>query len=222
MYCKEWCLVKRTNPELTIIPLRCKCWTCEECQPGRRLRLIAEGLQGFPNTFMTLTTWRRPGACPEAAARALVKAWRTVRQEYLKKHGKRSLPFLAVFEATTAGWPHLHIIARSKWIDQKWLSRRMDELIGAPIVDVRRIEKRARAVRYVTKYVGKEPHRFVGVKRYWRSLDYLLPSADHVEPEEGVIIPWRIVRENWITYAREQEPMWRESNFERHQVTLKQ
>jgi len=208
MFCEEWCLVKRSDPCTTIVPLRCKCWTCEECHPRRRSRLIAEAMTGYPNTFITLTSRRQPGRSPNAAAQALVNAWRAVRSEYIKRNGKRSMPFLAVFEATKKGWPHLHIIARTKWVDQDWLSKRMGALTGSPIVDVRRIKTGKRTIGYVTKYVGKKPHRFQGVKRYWRSLDYMMPSEEEEDNTVEDRGRWEIVRTNWIQYAELLAPRW--------------
>ena len=119
-------------------------------------------------------------------------AWRIVRAEYLKRHGKDSLHFLAVFEATKLGWPHLHIVARAKWVDQRWLSHRMGALIGSPIVDVRAVGNISKRAAYITKYIGKNPHRFAGVKRYWRSLKYLSPDDDQ-EPEDPPDVPLWIV-----------------------------
>ena len=220
MFCAEWCLVKRTRPGLTIIPLRCRCWTCEECQPRRRSQLIREGVRGKPNLFITLTSVYRPGGSPAAAARALVCAWRKVREEYIKVHGKGSLPFLAVFEATLNGWPHLHIIARAKWVSQKWLSKRMAALTGAKIVWVERIKGGRRTVNYVTKYVGKEPMRFATVKRYWRSQDYLLPSDEQEGEEEELLEPWRIVQQNWIDYANSLANILVQPVFTRNSIVI--
>lgn len=142
---------------------------------------------------------------PAASARSLVTAWRRVRLEYIKRHGKGSLPFLAVFEATKRGWPHLHIVARCKWVDQRWLSARMASLIGAPIVDVRRVKGARKIAAYVSKYIGKNPHRFAGVKRYWRSLDYLNPVKEEEPewPDEPFI--WEVVQRFWTCIAQEYE-----------------
>jgi len=178
MFCGEWALVKHSFPALKIIPLKCKCWSCDECRPGRVLRLIHEAKAGLPTIFITLTSRRIPGGDPAAAACDLVVAWRTVREEYMEEHGPHSIPFLAVFEETKKGWPHLHIVARCKWISQKKLSERMDELIGSPVVWVESLTSLRKIANYVTKYIGKNPYRFGGTKRYWRSLDYLKPEDD--------------------------------------------
>lgn len=203
MFCQEWSLVKDHVQFQHIKPLYCQSWACHECRPKRTARLIYEANTGKPNLFVTLTTNRRPGRCQHAAARALVRAWRQVRQEYLKEHGPRSLPFLAVFEATKRGWPHLHIVARAKWLDQRWLSRRMGELIGAPIVDVRRVKSVSQVAQYVAKYIGKNPHRFKGVKRYWRSLDYFFPTDETAPVPKDDEPPWQVVKKTLHEIAKE-------------------
>lgn len=108
------------------------------------------------------------------------------------------MPFLAVFEATKKGWPHLHILSRAKWLDQKWLSNRMRQLIGAPVCDVRTVKNARHLSWYLAKYIGKNPHHFEGTKRYWRSLDYFTPAPlddpaviDHGER-------WEPIEANWM------------------------
>ena len=208
MFCQEWCLVKRTDPFLTVIPLRCRCWSCEYCAPRRKARLVHEAQAGKPDLFVTLTSVYKPGRCPHMAARALARAWRRVRREYLKKHGKGTLPFLCVFEATQNGWPHLHIVARCKWLEKRWLRKRMAELIGAKVVDVQRVKRSESVGKYIAKYIGKRPERFEGVKRYWRSQDFLLPVAGTDQDEVLEPGTWEVVRENWLEYAARQAPRW--------------
>ncbi len=197
MFCSEFALVKHSFPDITVIPLKCRCWSCDECRPMRKARLMEEAKAGTPRLFITLTSKRRGGECPDRAARRLVDAWRTVRTEYLKKHGKDSLHFLAVFEATKLGWPHLHIVARARWVDQRWLSRRMGALIGSPIVDVREIGNISKRAAYITKYIGKNPHRFAGVKRYWRSLKYLTPNTDEESATSDEVPLWCVEARPW-------------------------
>ncbi len=222
MFCAEWSLVKHDDPWTTIIPLRCHCWTCDDCRPGRVRRLVSEAKAGAPNLFVTLTSRYDPTGSREVAARRLVGAWRQVRREYLKAHGKRSLPFLAVFEATKRGWPHLHIICRARWLDQRWLSKRMGALIGAPIVDVRRVKGLGKVAAYVSKYVGKNPHRFAGVKRYWRSLDYLSPVADTDENKKDPRGTWEVVEMNWREYAVLLAPSWLHEIGHTHEIRVYQ
>lgn len=214
-------MVKRIDPELTVIPLRCKCWSCEECRPARTQRLIHEAKSGRPTLFITLTSRRRPDRSPSWAARELVKAWRTIRSEYVEEHGKGSLAFLAVFEETKRGWPHLHIVARAKWVDQAWLSKRMGQLHNSPVVDVRRVTGLGKVAHYVTKYIGKNPHRFEGVKRYWRSLDYLNPVAELVPHDDAPPAHWERVQAHWREMAECLERVGFIAAYGRRQVVLR-
>lgn len=168
----------------------CRSWGCEECQPTRKRQLVALAASGQPTSFITLTVNPAHGPTARARARKLVDAWRVVVRRAKKKYGYRSIPYLAVFEATKAGEPHLHILARVKWIDQRWLSAQMRSLIGAPIVDIRRVKGKRMVARYVAKYVGKEPGKFGTCKRYWRTRDYQVdfPRPREVYPFPD--IPW--------------------------------
>lgn len=178
MLCTDLTLVNVQPDQIMVMPLRCRCWSCDHCQPMRKAQLVAQALNGQPNTFITLTSNPKVGKSPEDRARLLVTAWRKIRRDARKKYGYKSLPFMAVFEATKKGEPHLHILAYVKWLDQAWLSSRMKKYADAPIVDVRRIEHQGRMAMYVSKYVGKEPHHFKGTKRYWTSLDWVVPELD--------------------------------------------
>lgn len=220
MFCQEWSLVKRLHPDLKVIPLYCHCWTCDTCRPHRTTRLISDAQRGAPLIFITLTSRYRPGHSPAAAARDLADAWRKVRAEYLRQHGRGSLPFLAVFEATKKGWPHLHIVARARWISQRWLSRRMAALIGAPIVWVVKIDTIRKIANYVAKYIGKNPHRFAGTKRYWRSLDYLDPflEADDAADAPGDV--WQIVRMSFGAYITQAMTLGFDVEFGRGEALL--
>ena len=205
MLCGECSLVNHRIGLTTVTPLRCKCWSCDECRPRRKRQLIREVKLGRPNSLITLTSQRKPGGCPDAAARALALAWRKVRREFVEKSGPGSMPFLAVFEATKHGWPHLHIVARVKWLDQGWLSDRMRFHTGAPIVDVRRVKGVRGVAAYIAKYLGKKPHRFDGTKRYWRSLDWLDPVRALVDGFKDDTGEWHVLRERWDVFARRLE-----------------
>lgn len=184
MYCGSSSLVKylATGREATM--LRCRSWTCPDCQPVRQRQLVAQTMRGAPTVFLTLTIRRTEAETPNDAAKKLVDAWRKTRRKFMALKKIKHLPFLAIVEATKAGWPHLHIMLRNVWIDQKWISAEMDALIGSPIVDIRKIDNPGRASGYVAKYAGKAAHKFGNAKRYWRSKDYLLKEQE--KPERSV------------------------------------
>ncbi len=161
----------------------------------RQQQLVELAKSGKPTTFITLTVNPATGYSPASRARALVKAWREVVKRACKKYGYSSIPYLCVFEATKRGEPHLHILCRVKWIDQPWLSNQMKALIQAPIVHIRQVKSTGQIASYVSKYIGKEPHRFASCKRYWRTQSWELPLEDG-EPENTI---WS---DRWYTMNR--------------------
>lgn len=172
MLCSEALVVNRNENEGHASVLRCKRWSCEICQPFNRARVIRKGSEGEPTIFMTLTSNPAGYDTPDEAARDMKRAFVLLRRRIEKRYGIKNLPFLVVFERTKAGWPHMHILCRAKWLDQGWLSNQMKELTNAPIVDIRKIQDKGRAAAYICKYVGKDPHAFNGCKRWWRSHNY--------------------------------------------------
>lgn len=188
MYCGEGTVVKRDKEGWKAVTLRCRSWGCPECAPRRRRELIALARSGLPNTFITLTSNASMPGEPYEKARKLAAAWRIIVRRAKAKYGYQKLDYLAVFEATKKGQPHLHILARVKWLDQRWLSDQMREISNAPIVDIRRVDAPGRAAGYIAKYVGKAPHHFGTCKRYWHTQGYEM-GADRV--------PW--VHRTWMS-----------------------
>jgi len=193
MLCGEASLVNHGHLKVRAITLRCRAWSCSYCQPWRTGRLIGLAKSGKPNTFITLTVNPKSGPNPEARARALVDAWRQVTRRAKRYYGYKTIPYLCVFEATGKGEPHLHILARCKWIDQKWLSAQMRQLINAPIVDIRRIRGSRHVAHYVAKYVGKGPGQFGTCKRYWHTRDYPVDRPEKPPLDTSWNSIWTIV-----------------------------
>lgn len=189
MLCTDLTFVKVVTNRIYAEPIRCRSWSCHYCNPRRKRQLIAKAASGRPDTFLTLTASPQTADTPLEAARILVTAWRKVRAEACRRYGYEMIPFIAVFEATKKGWPHLHVLIRCKWIDQAWLSERMMHHARAPIVDIRRVENQQAVARYLFKYIGKEPHKFGTCKRYWTSKTYEAPHPrryfiDRASPDQ--------------------------------------
>lgn len=168
-FCQDWSLVKARGHDIKARPLYCRSWKCIDCAPRRKKALIQQARAGRPTKFITLTVNPEVGSCPLDRARQLARAWRLIVKRFKRLFPGETMQYLAVFERTKAGEPHLHIIARCRFIDQKWLSNQMKELMGAPIVDIRACKGRRQVARYVTKYIGKDPNKFGTLKRYWTS-----------------------------------------------------
>jgi len=192
--CSEHSIVNSDGRQGVAVTLRCKCWNCDICLPFNRMKVVRKVKTGKPSTLITLTARPHEGETPHQRARKLVEAWRTVRRRIAAKYKCKPPAFMAVFEATKKGEPHLHIVARLKWVDQRWLSAQMAALNDSPIVDLRRIRQADRAATYVAKYLGKDPHRFKGTKRFWTSLDWLDAAAKKEDRPQLFGDHWQVER----------------------------
>lgn len=172
----------------------CKSWKCEHCAVLRSKQLQAQAAGGYPNKFITLTSKLRPDSMTvDEAARQLVHAWRMAIQRGKRDGIFKDIQYLAVFELTKNGWPHIHILARCEFLPKSWLSKRMAEYADSPIVDIRKVTSRRRAAWYVAKYTSKAPEKFQGCKRYWRTRRYTLTDVKKMkvsrEGKKGYIYP---------------------------------
>lgn len=86
----------------------------------------------------------------------------------------KKLHYMAFAEETENGEPHLHILLRTVFIPQAWISQQMHELVRSPITWIERIKGPKSAIAYVTKYVTKAPAQFGKSRRYWVSKAYQL------------------------------------------------
>lgn len=233
--CRCSCAVKRDEDGIHAYALRCKSWSCPDCGPYRQRRLIAQGIGGKPNTFVTLTISRSEWPDPELAAVALAHAWRIVRlramreaarnvkkrkyptgacppggwdlndQGFVPKKvvtGPEKLAFLAVFERTKAGWPHLHILIRSRWIDHKWLRAQMLDTMRSPIVSIERLHDMHKGAIYCAKYCSKALTKFLFCKRYWCSQNYELRPEYSREARRAQKKYYNIIRCSLKTLCR--------------------
>lgn len=176
MRCEHSTLAVASASEIVIRRWRCKRWRCENCSPRLRRRLRALAAAGEPERLLTLTC--RPSAFPnpDAAAAAIHAAWAVIRREVRRRRPQPRLEYLAVWERTRNGWPHLHILMRGPYIPQRWVSSLMNQRANSPIVDIRRISTPREAASYVAKYVSKDPEPFGFRHRYLRSRDW--PARD--------------------------------------------
>ncbi len=210
MLCSDASLVNRGQNTLRAVTMRCRSWGCDLCNPIRKRQLVALAKRGKPTTFITLTVNPATGESPAARARSLALAWRIIVRRAKKKYGYSSIPYMCVFEATKQGEPHLHILCRVKWIDQRWLSNQMKKLTGAPVVHICRVKDVKKLANYVAKYIGKDPQRFETCKRYWCTRSYKYEDGEK-EPEPAGWEPEWVI---WKYRLYEIEAMWRARGFD--------
>lgn len=201
--CREWSLVKLTPEEKRSKPLYCRSWNCLICRPKRKSQLMALAASGEPTRFLTLTVNPSVGTSPEHRLKMLSNAFNILVKRLRRRPGAPTIEYLAVVEQTKRGEPHLHILLRSDFIPWKLISNAMDELINAPIVDIRKIRSQREVVSYVAKYITKAPEQFGSAKRYWHSKSYEL---DKDSPEKEPWSPsfrWTITRQSAGEVAHE-------------------
>ena len=238
MLCSQAIVVKRQGSTVRAAVLYCRSWTCEICRPKRQQQLIAEGIHGQPNRFLTLTIRAGDPASRNARCKQLVEAWRQLRLEihdelllplrdrWKLKDGKpdttrraailaakkatpkqkrKTVEFLAVVEAQKSGEPHLHILIRSEYLPQPWISERMSDICNSPICWIEIMDGKKKIANYVAKYCGKDPHRFGSCKRYWQSRKFnLTPMSvqDNDQAEDAIVT---IVETDLDTWRKQQE-----------------
>lgn len=218
--CGEHTLCRHEAAHTTLSRLYCRRWSCPECMPRNLFRLRRLAAAGEPTSFITLTSRTRRDQTPGDAARELVQAWRMVVQKMRRLGMTERLPFLAVFEETSAGWPHLHILARAPYIPHWWLSKQLGAMIDSPNVWITAVRSRRQASRYVAKYVSKGPGRFEGCKRFWRSQNWCV-GADPTKTEKVPGVTYGVVRETIANVQRIYQSWgWTELEGNEDTVTL--
>lgn len=193
MLCTERSLVKHGPNTLSVRPLRCKRWSCEHCRHRRAKDLWHKAFDGKPDMFLTLTMRPDAGLSPEQAAEEFIVGWRMLRQYLCRTLGRKSLTFLAVFEAHESGWPHLHILLRSKFIHHKLIRDWWQARTGSFQIDIRRVKNARQRASYVSKYVAKRPSQFGSCKRYWCSQDWSPPKKERPYTEGDEFIWWEAI-----------------------------
>jgi hypothetical protein len=94
-----------------------------------------------------------------------------------------AIHYMAFAEETEKGEPHLHILLRTEFIPQNWISQQMKDLLNSPIVWIEKVKGKRSAIAYVSKYVTEAPAQFGTSKRYWMSKKYrLIENEKDEEP----------------------------------------
>lgn len=181
----------------------CRSWNCETAAPLRKAQLIAQMVSGIPKRkyggakLLTLTVDPKRGNGPVDRSSSQMHAFQVLTKRMRRKYRNREIEFSWVREATQAGEPHLHVLLRSPFIPQRWLSEVMDELVGAKIVDIRTVWNPRQIARYLGKYLGKQPHRFGTQKRYSSSRNWDLSNYEGRAPNDKPVMDETVWSDVW-------------------------
>ena len=194
MLCCEASLVNHGERALRAVTLRCRCWSCDGCQPMRKARLVKDVAAGQPTKLLTLTTRVVEGADKNAEARRFSGWFAQLIRLIKKRCAGQSVAYFAVREATKQGWPHLHVALRSPYIPWEWLTAQWEQITGSPGVDIRAVWKSKDAAKYLAKYIGKDPHRFGTTKRYWHSRNWFAVRPEPRPESDDWNSAWFVMR----------------------------
>lgn len=195
-------VVKWTGSQVTAHPLRCKCWDCPKCLPYRKALLVKLAKAGKANKFITITVNPKRGNSPQHRAKMLSLAWRRVVRYCRTTLKMASVEYLAIFEKTENGEPHLHIMARMPYLPQRVLSTMMNKLIGAPVVDIRKANGTEKIAYYITKYVGKNPSSYSTVKRYQFTRNWSHPTKSELKAARDPETKFFRILNNFTEYRK--------------------
>lgn len=182
MFCRSRSILASNGTEMIAHPLRCKCWKCEYCRDWLRHRVMAIAASGNPTTLLTLTTNPAFESDPDQAAHNLIVAFRQLIRVLRRNRPPHSIEYLAIWERTKRGMPHLHVLLRAPYLPQSGISKFMNNQIGAPIVDIRKVKSSGHVIAYVAKYLSKDPADFAGRQHYFYTRHYQQPPTDESEP----------------------------------------
>ena len=163
----------------------CKSWLCDYCRPKNLKKLRARifnsqmvkdyKMKGFRDKyaqkFLTLTC---PGyefrsmCSPLQAYEQMVKAFDKLVRALKRKWG--NFRFIRVVEPQQDGFPHFHVVLVGKSISKKEILKDIENLwrnkYGMGFVRLNVItESLEHAIRYITKYLSKNPHSMGKNKR---------------------------------------------------------
>lgn len=183
-----------------VIAVTCKRWGCRYCGQKNSVNLASRVTLAKPNKLITLTVnpaaYNTPREAFNETRRKLSELSKIIRKE------NGEFEYLRVLEVTKKGWPHYHLVARSPYIKQKWISSVWNGLTGAPIVDIRQIKKVDHVYSYVMKYLCKQTYipwtnrriswskKFFPPKEKWTKGLWKLTNKVWSEEHPSEVIRW--------------------------------
>jgi len=196
-----------------LVACACGRWPCPTCSPQRRRRLEAELVAGKPITFFTLTWDASRPETRERARQIMGEKWKLLTARIRRRWPAAEFEWGVVVERFKNGYPHFHILCRAPYIPQPWLSDQWEKLVGARVVDIRKVKTLHGLAKYLTKYLSKSPERIGTGKRYWFSQGYRAEPDKHparrrikspwfFDPEELAMIIARYQRYGLVVITR--------------------
>ena len=161
-----------------MVPIFCHKWSCPRCGKAKSALWRSYALAGEPQRLITLTAKPLELFNKRDQMKRLKKAFAKLVQKYRRKYGV--FEYLAVWELTKQGTPHIHVLQRGGFIPQTKLSEDWRTLTGNYIVDVRAVKSQEQIARYVVKYLTKSlgslSEVMTGLRVVQKSKNWILPK----------------------------------------------
>jgi hypothetical protein len=186
--CGMFSLVVIEEDSVKVAPIGCGLWKCPLCAKRKANHWIARIRNEDAQLFITLTL--NPATIPPEVTpqKQIYRAFSKLVKRIRDKRGP--FEYVATLEFTKRGLPHLHVIARSRYIPQKWLSQQAQQSGLGKICYIKKVDSAGRAVRYIAKYLLKaaDATEFeAGTRRIRASRGFFQNSVKHPkhEPRAG-------------------------------------
>lgn len=131
----------------------CKRWGCAYCARRRIQQLACQTAAAAPNRLLTLTLdpkfFENPKDCWQKTAPKVSELIRKLRVRF------GDVEYLRVTELHKSGWPHYHLLVRSKYLPFEVVRNLWSELTGGTRVNLEAVTKTFSAYWYLTKYLAK-------------------------------------------------------------------
>lgn len=185
--------------------MKCRRWACAKCGPAMRNRLVWLAIEARPTTFMTLTCNPAPRESFDEAFRFLGARFGDLIQRLRRANPGEEIEYLAVWERTKKGWPHLHVLLRAPYLPQARISSLWKELTASPIVDIRAAHDPRRDAFYVAKYLTKEGSDFIPGRKWQASARFFHEPFRPTRDRPAQVGKWSVWRGDALELAMEWE-----------------
>lgn len=169
--------------------LPCKRWSCRVCAQKKINTLSHQTAKARPNRLLTLTVnpalYHNQREAFDATRKQVPILIRRLRKQF------GEIEYLRVTEATQRGYPHYHLMLRSRFIPHSVVKKLWAQMTGATIVDIRQVKKTFSCYKYLVKYLSKI-HDLEWTERHVSlSRNFLPKQTDHLpetdETAEGEV-----------------------------------
>lgn len=175
---------------LVAVATHCHRYDCPTCGPSRAAEARAIARSGRPERLLTLTLRRDIRAPVNRQIEFIFRSWAELVRR-IKRHFS-AFSYMKVLELTKAGTPHLHVLTRGDYIPIRWIRHQWQQITGAFIVYIQRIDRTSSGVHEVTKYLLKTAAQlaaiFPNIRIFTHSRDWVIDSdSEAPDPQHNLV-----------------------------------